>query len=193
MRILNTILIAGVALSLGACGANTANRSVYSDRQPVVERNNYVLDLSPDGSGQLSPSERARLAGWFDAIDLKFGDRISIDNPGYVNDAGLRATVRQLAGERGLHVDGIAPVTTGQVNPGTARVVVSRSTAHVPGCPDWSHRSHTDFQNRTSANFGCGVNSTMAAMVADPEDLVRGNPREFGAGYATSKNDGDGQ
>ena len=54
------------------------------------------------------------------------------------------------------------------------RVVVTRTTASVPGCPDFSHRSHTDFQARTSANYGCGTNSTLAAMIADPEDLVRG-------------------
>ena len=54
------------------------------------------------------------------------------------------------------------------------RVVVSRTSASVPGCPDFSHRSHTDFQVRTSANYGCGTNGTLAAMIADPEDLVRG-------------------
>jgi pilus assembly protein CpaD len=44
----------------------------------------------------------------------------------------------------------------------------------VPGCPDFSYRSHTDFQVRTSENYGCGTNSTLSAMIANPEDLVRG-------------------
>lgn len=174
MRVKNIVLAAGIALTLGACGHNTANRSNYSVNQPVVERSNYVLDLAPTSSGGLNDSEQARLAGWFDAINLRYGDRIAIDNPGLMADAGLRTAVRALAGDRGLQVAGIAPVTTGQVPMGTVRVVVSRSTASVPNCPNWSHRSHTDFQGRTSENYGCGVNSTMAAMIADPEDFVRG-------------------
>jgi pilus assembly protein CpaD len=54
------------------------------------------------------------------------------------------------------------------------RVVVTRTAASVPGCPDFSYRSHTDFQVRTSENYGCGTNGTLSAMIANPEDLVRG-------------------
>jgi len=72
-----------------------------------------------------------------------------------------------------------APVTAGAVQPDSLRVVVSRNRAEVPNCPNWSTPSQPNFENRTMPNFGCSVNGNLAAMVADPEDLVHG--REGGA------------
>ena len=43
----------------------------------------------------------------------------------------------------------------------------------MPGCPEWDEQ--TEFPNpNTSANYGCATNSNLAAMVANPEDLIRG-------------------
>ena len=67
-----------------------------------------------------------------------------------------------------------APVTAGVVQPGSVRVVVARRRAVVPGCPNWSQASQPDWDNKTMSNFGCGVNSNLAAMVANPEDLLHG-------------------
>jgi len=177
MRIVSTALIAALGLSVTACGSTTANRSVYSERQPVVSKSNFVLDLSA-GNGGLSTAEQNRLAGWFDAIELGYGDRVSIDDPGYSTGASAKAAVESIVAGYGLLISETAPVTDGYVPAGQLRVVVTRTSASVPGCPDFSHRSHTDFQARTSANYGCGTNSTLAAMVADPEDLVRGQNAE---------------
>ena len=79
-----------------------------------------------------------------------------------------------LAARHGLLVSDDAPVTAGTIAPGAARVVVSRSTATVPGCPDWSTKSDTNLNNATYSNYGCATNSNMAAMVADPEHLLHG-------------------
>jgi pilus assembly protein CpaD len=173
MRIVSMALITALGLSVTACGSTTANRSVYSERQPVVSKTNYVLDLSA-GNGGLSTAEQNRLSGWFDALDLGYGDRVAIDDPGYSASAVARNAVESIVARDGLLVSDKAPVTEGYVPAGLVRVVVSRTRASVPGCPDFSHRSHSDFQARTSENYGCGTNSTMAAMIADPEDLIRG-------------------
>ena len=44
----------------------------------------------------------------------------------------------------------------------------------MPDCPDWSNNYGSNLGNRTSENFGCAVNSNIAAMVADPEHLLQG-------------------
>jgi pilus assembly protein CpaD len=67
-----------------------------------------------------------------------------------------------------------APITAGAIEPGSVRVVVSRSTASVPGCPDWRSQSQPEFASSTMSNYGCAINSNLAAMIANPEDLVRG-------------------
>ncbi|MEO9635942.1 MAG: CpaD family pilus assembly protein [Parasphingorhabdus sp.] len=173
MRIVSMALITALGLSVTACGSTTANRSVYSERQPVVSKSNFVLDLNA-GNGGLSSSEKNRLSGWFDALELGYGDRVSIDDPSYSASTVARNAVEAIVADYGLLVSETAPITNGYVAAGLMRVVVTRTKATVPGCPDFSHRSHTDFQARTSANYGCGTNSTLAAMIADPEDLVRG-------------------
>ena len=53
-------------------------------------------------------------------------------------------------------------------------MVVSRTRAEVPDCPNWSVPSQPNYNNRTMSNFGCAVNSNLAAMVANPEDLIHG-------------------
>lgn len=160
-----------LSVVLAGCGGMPTNRSLYSVHQPVVERTNYTLDVAT-GPGGLSYPEQRRLAGWFDAMDLRYGDRIAIDDP--MQSSATRASVEQLAGKYGLLVSEDAPVTPGYVNAGTARVVLTRSTAHVPGCPDWSATSDANLGNATSTGYGCAVNGNMAAMVANPEHLLKG-------------------
>jgi pilus assembly protein CpaD len=173
----NRTLAGALALSLGlalaGCGGTMAdsNRSLNSIRQPVVERANYTLDIDASQGG-LPVSEQQRLAGWFEAMDLRYGDRISIDDP--VNSLATREAVSALAGRYGLLVAEGSPVTEGYVAPGQARVVITRSTASVPGCPDWSVKHSANYENATSPGFGCGVNSNLAAMIANPEDLIAG-------------------
>src|SRR5690606_136802 len=77
-----TAVTTAVALSLGlalsACGDMPNNRSLYSVKQPIVERNNFTLDLATDAGG-LSVSEQQRLAQWFETMDLRYGDRVALD------------------------------------------------------------------------------------------------------------------
>jgi pilus assembly protein CpaD len=157
-----------LAAGLGGCATNRGLESIH---QPVVSRTNYTLDLATYGGG-LSLPEQRRLAGWFDALDLRYGDRVAIDDPNA--SAETRDAVAAIAARYGLLVGDDAPVTTGQVAPGNARVVVSRSLATVPHCPDWSAKSETNLNNATYSNYGCAVNSNLASMVADPEHLLHG-------------------
>lgn len=166
---------AAVALALvatlSACGGMDTYRGYESIHQPVVSRSQTSIDLAA-GSQGLAPGEQARLDGWFDALGLRYGDRIAIEDP--LASTQTRDAVQKAAARFGLLIRNEVPVTEGQVNPGTARVVVVRSTATVPGCPDWSSNSETNFLNGTHSNYGCSINSNLAAMVANPEDLLHG-------------------
>lgn len=171
--------IAGSALALslatvlaGCSGMGMAdNRSLDSVHQPIVERVNYTLDVTT-GPGGLSYPEQRRLAGWFEAMDLRYGDRISVDDP--LDSEQTRAMVSSLAGRYGLIVGDTAPATQGYVTAGTARIIVTRAKAHVPGCPDWSAKSDFNPNNASTSNYGCATNANLAVMVADPEHLLKG-------------------
>lgn len=159
------------ALLLGGC-AGTVNRGMESVHQPVVARTDYALDLAT-ASSRLAPGERRRLAGWLNTMHLGFGDRVAIDPSGAATN-GARDDVAAVVASYGLLLSEDMPVTNAPVTPGTLRVVVSRMHAGVPGCPDWSRNSSVDYNANTSSNFGCALNTDLAAMVARPGDLVRG-------------------
>lgn len=176
---LRAALAVALASTLAACGGMATNRSLDSIHQPVVSRTNYTLDLTTSPSG-LSIPEQRRLAGWFEAMDLRYGDRIAIDDP--LANGATRAAVEAAASRFGLLVSAEAPVTQGYVNAGTARVVITRSSATVPNCPDWSTNTDANLNNGIASGYGCATNGNIAAMVANPEHLLEG---EQGTGETT--------
>lgn len=169
-----SVILLGLVSALGACQTTAPTdrpaKGLSSVNVPVVTRADYTLDLSaPDGT--LSPSEAARLDGWFRSMVLGYGDMIYVDGPsGY--DA--RDEVARVAGQYGMLVSLGAPMTAGPVPQGMVRVVVARTSASVPNCPNWSKAATPNFDNASMSNYGCALNSNMAAMIANPQDLVSG-------------------
>jgi pilus assembly protein CpaD len=161
-----------VALS-AACANHTAMdepaRGASAVNVPVIEYTNYAFDVAAPG-GNIPASEEGRLDAWFATLDLGYGDSVYVDSAAY----GARDDVARIAGRYGLLLSQGAPVTQGSVPSNSVRVVVSRARASVPNCPNWSEDSTPTWNNRQSPNYGCAVNSNLAAMVANPEDLIRG-------------------
>ena len=166
--------LAIIALACTAlAGCNTPEnpaKGIAATNVPVVTTADYVFDAATP-AGSLDAGEAARLDGWFQGLGIGYGDSIYVDGP---DAAPARAQVASIAGRYGLMVSNGAPVTAGLVPPGTLRVVVSRRRAEVPGCPNWSVASQPNWDNATMSNFGCAVNANLAAMVANPEDLLHG-------------------
>jgi pilus assembly protein CpaD len=167
MRVSHTTLALTIALALGACGP--VNRGLESVNQPVVQRTDYVFDVS---SGGLSSYDERRLTDWFDALNLGYGDRVSIDS--HSGDDSARSAIAAVVARYGLLLADTAPVTQGSDQASGVRVVVSRSNASVPNCPNWDRPSQPELAASTMSNHGCAVNSNLAAMMADPADLVQG-------------------
>lgn len=186
MRKITVSALIGLGLAVSACGGSSSNRGLESAHQPVVKRTDFVLDIDAGMDG-LAPSEARRVSGWLEALRVGYGDHISVDMP-YGSGSNTREVVASLAAKHGLLLDDTAPVTAGDVAPGTARIVVSRVSASVPTCPDWRGSTMADFNNKTFSNYGCSVNSNLAAMVANPNDLVRGAENMSPADTATASN-----
>ena len=165
-----TPLLLAPALLLSACA--TDDGGVESMYQPVVQRNDYVLDLQTSGYA-LAPGEAQRLAGWMSSMRLGYGDHVSVDDG--AGGSVARDEVAAQAARYGLLLSEKAPVTMGQIAPETVRVVVTRMTAGVPGCDPRDLRAF-EYPSGPKPSYGCATNSNLAAMVADPGDLVRGVP-----------------
>ena len=176
-----TILALFACSALGACG--TVNQGLESVHQPVVARTDYVYDMTAPES-RLSAAQAQSLAGWFDSLNLAYGDHVAVDTQGYGYDA--RDAVGAVAARYGILVDETPPVTQGTIPAGSIRIIVSRTKATVPGCPDWSRPSFATFSGSTTSNFGCAANVNLAAMVANPADLVSGHKGSQTVDVATS-------
>jgi pilus assembly protein CpaD len=176
------VVLASAAAACSTPSMNPAARGVSPVNEPVLNRSTFMVDLAAPG-GVLPPSEAARLDAWFRSLDLGYGDSIYVDGA-YSETA--RQQVAAVAGAYGMMVLPAAPVTAGAVPAGSVRVVVSRTRAEVPGCPNWSVPSQPNFANNSMSNFGCGVNSDLAAMVANPEDLIHGRESAAAVDAATA-------
>ena len=172
MRLLAPLPLLGLALALAGCGP--INRGVESANQPVVSRTDYAIDLGQGSYDGLRPGEAARLGQWFDSLKLGYGDRVAIDDPAHAGGGAAREAIAATVARYGLLLTDPAPVTGGEVAGGSVRVVVSRSLANVPDCPNWHDSSTPDLTGSTMSNYGCATNGNLAAMVANPQDLVRG-------------------
>lgn len=166
------LVLAALGTTLSSCGP--INQGLESVNQPVISRVDYVFDVAAPEYGGLSPEETARLDGWFRSLNASYGDTVTVDDPQGGGDPARRAAVASVAARYGLTVTPGAPVTEGSVPAGALRVIVSRSDARVPNCPNWNRASQPEFAASTMSNYGCAINSNLAAMVANPEDLVSG-------------------
>jgi pilus assembly protein CpaD len=180
MRSLTVLALLGCTV-LGACG--TENRGLESVHQPVVARTDYVYDLPAPGD-RLSEDAARGLGGWFESLNLRYGDRVSVDTQGY--DTASRNAIGAVAARYGLLVDETAPVTQGTIPAGSIRVIVSRMSASVPNCPDWSRPANANFDGHAMSNYGCATNSNLAAMIADPRDLISGRSGPASVDAATA-------
>lgn len=190
-RFISSAALVALSVATSACstdqqGGNPqfwSNRSLYSENQPVVQRTDYVYDVSTTGDG-VSEAELGRLADWFESLNLRYGDRISVDTS-YGGD-GVRRDIGRLTAGYGLLLSDGAPVTAGSVRPGYARVILSRATASVPGCPNWRQKELSGAPVSTESNYGCATNSNIAAMIANPNDLVLGQDGTISGDPATA-------
>ena len=176
-RFISLAAVSALGLAVAGCASQPRqlsaanNFSVYSMHQPVVEHTNYVFDVNAQGD-RVSQAELERLAAWFESIELRYGDKLSLDDGGAYS-TGARADIARLLAEYGLTLEPGAPVTQGAVPQGSVRVVASRSSANVPGCPEWSDPG-IESPVRTGTNYGCSTNANLAAMIANPDDLIHG-------------------
>jgi pilus assembly protein CpaD len=154
-----------------------AHRGLDSLNQPVVQRTDYLLDLADNGG--LSDSDIGRLHSWFETLRLSYGDHVFVDHG---TSAG-RHDVAKVAAAYGMMLSPGAPILEGDVPMGAVRVIVSRTTASVPNCPNYEKDRGP---SSTSSNYGCAVNSNLAAMIADPNDLVLGQAGSVTGDASTS-------
>ena len=177
---IRNICSAAIAVALAAAPAAAAkvprpdNRGLDTEHLPIVSRTDYVFDALSGPSG-LATGEADRLAGWFDSLGLGYGDTVTLDTSAVWRNAAPADAVNAIVASYGMLVShDAAPVTAGRPPSGSVRVVVSRAVARVDGCPDWSVGNTPTHAGATTSNYGCASMTNLAAMIANPQDLIEG-------------------
>lgn len=185
--LLRTALIAAAALPLANCSEEGPyNRGLTSVHQPVVTYATYLYDVRIDEGSGLSASEQGRLAGWLDSLGVAYGDKVAIATGGAAIPLSAQQDIADMLGRRGMMVGEDSSAVAGIAPAGSVRLILRRASASVPGCPDWRSKQESDMVGGASSNFGCATNGNLAAMVANPEDLVRGESTNSDLRTATS-------
>lgn len=132
---------------------------------------------------RMNGQEATKLAGFLRDQNVGYGDQILL-LPGSSALAQRRqdaiATVFARSGlrvTRDIQIEGVS------LPADEVRVVVGRYVVTPPPCPNWSKKPDEDFSNTQGGNFGCSTATNLGLMVANPGDLLMGQP--------TSPADGD--
>jgi pilus assembly protein CpaD len=167
-----------LALMLGACATPPDNMAdegaAPTPHQAVVsfQTRTLVVHFPPDAETP-EPGQISALNVLFGTGELARGDHVIVERP-----PGDLAQVRADLLSAGLVREGLS--TSLAVNPivgaSELRLVVEHAIASAPGCPDWSKSPDKNFANTVHTNFGCATAANLAAMVADPHDLLNGRP-----------------
>jgi pilus assembly protein CpaD len=184
--ITNSLLRAGsvaAVMLVGSCAAPLATApTTFADgdvNNPITVEPVYQ-SIKVAYSGDLSPDDAGRFTAFVQDYITRGNGAITVSAPaGPGSNAAITYFGEQLAA---LGVPR-ARIMVGTHDPVGAdeRVEIGFVSylAHTDSCGDWSQDVAATSTNLPPINFGCAVQHNIAAMVADPRDLVA--PRPMGA------------
>jgi pilus assembly protein CpaD len=178
-------LLAATALAAGCSTTGTSDVDMrnfdYRERHPILVSNEpEVFDMRVGLRGPaLSPEIETAIRDYVREYRNDGTGGITIQVPtGAANDLAAASTGHAVhyalvrAGVPRGQIQ-VAPYEVGDHSKtGSLRVSYLRVKAVVPTCGLWPSASDTNFENRDSFNFGCTQQKNLAAMVADPADLL---------------------
>ena len=174
-----------VATSAGGCWQSPRFKAPFAlanpnERYPIAVRQGEMsLDLAVyPGSSGLNDSQRAQVHGFLRDYKSQSAERLLIRAPsGGANEkAAMHAydEVRRAMRSAGIDPAAVAldPYFSNGDSSAPLRLSYLQFVAEPPDCPDWSENIARDPQNMPWPNKGCASQRNLAAMVANPEDLV---------------------
>ena len=186
--------VLALAASLAACGnANLDDRSTgsiprdYRERHPIILTDEArTLDV-PVGQGdaQLTEGTRETIIGFLARYRAESEGVIQVSRPSGAGNSGTAANaareITELLSLAGVPGDRIVrstyPVSGNAIAP--VRLAYTAVRPVVADCGMWPEdlaSPEQNHDNRNYHNFGCASQNNLAAMIANPTDLL--HPRE---------------
>jgi pilus assembly protein CpaD len=157
--------------------------SVTNDEVPISldGARNHPIAVEPSfrdlkvafAGGDISAEDAGKFDAFLADYRIHGNGSLGISVPSGAPSRAAITFFAERAAATGISRDKIL-VTTHDAASGDARVDVSyiAYTARTQACGDWSENESYTLDNRTPKNFGCSIQQNIAAMVADPRDLL---------------------
>jgi len=168
--------------ALAGCAQSREQIGWSNHAHTQITAREVTAELKIDGvvSGEkLGDSERAAVKAFATAYEQEGKGKVVISRPS--NGPSDVAALRAAADARAVMLaEGVDPINIaeGPYDASGARqapLLITYTTYEtvVPGCPDISSVDFADASSNSALpSFGCAVNVSLAAMIADPSDLV---------------------
>ncbi len=192
-----TLLAFGAGLmTLGACASHapTAVPAEYlggtalsRNEVGVTKRTEFLeVALHPE-AGELSEGDRTRIRNFVSAYAQKGHGPLVLSLPEASANPQLAVTAiaeaRSIAWEKGIQYDEIAGTSHG-ASAAYAQPMILAFQAFDAVAPECLSKAALDFADVSSNNnlptLGCSVRTNLAAMIADPADLLANRPLDPG-------------
>ncbi|HUO03257.1 MAG TPA: CpaD family pilus assembly protein [Rhizomicrobium sp.] len=185
MREMTSILLRGFCLSAllvaaGCSAPSGGDKMTFDDpvaNHPIlVQPSSQSLKVSVSPAG-IAPADRAHFDAFVSDYQAHGNGKIVISAPEGARADAEVAWIADRINEMGVNRDRIL-VASRDAAPGDGRIELNYVSyqANTAPCGDWSEDLAFTLDNKTSANLGCAVQHNIAAMVADPRDLIGPEP-----------------
>ena len=195
--------IAGFALALGACNTTARDTTgeipdTYRERHAIKikeGKHTLVLFVGP-GRGALSPVQRAEVLAFAQNWKTEATGGVTIDRPvGGANDRAASDAMKEalsIIAHAGIpnHGIGVRPYNANGSNLATLRLNYPQLKADAGPCGLWPEDlgpsyDPKHYENKQYFNYGCATQRNLAAMVANPADIIQ--PRAETPVYAAKR------
>lgn len=178
-----------VATSLGGCWRSPRNQAPFTlanpnERHPIAVRQGEVaLDLAVfNGATGLNQSQKGELYDFLRDYKAQSTGPLLVRTPSGAAPSRASDEVGRTVHSAGINRASVVfePYFANGNPSAPLRLSYLRFVAEGPNCPDWSEDVGRDPLNLPWPNKGCATQRNLAAMVANPEDLVHprgGTPR----------------
>lgn len=189
MKNLLALLMAGSALAACASPLNGPAQAIsVAEQHPItVQQQVVTLSIAVDDSlSELSAVDKARIGAFADAWFTRGHGPVTITAPsgGNMDFYGQQvvAEIRNELYRLGMDyaaMQGASYRVPGDVSQPEILLTFDNYVASPSACGNWDDEYYRRSHNLRTKNFGCADRNNLAAMVADPRDLV--TPQTLGA------------
>ena len=176
------VLLAGLTLLTGCADWEShmqdslpTPKAAYADKQIVVSPTRSVFAaVYKEGQTVLPEAQQAYLMGFLDRTVHDKARTVMVEQPARRHDRLGYQRSTALAGwleRNGYHV---VPFADAAPVSGQIQLAVDHLIAQAPNCPNWDFHPNYAFSSEQLPNQGCADRGNLAAMIANPQDLIEG-------------------